>query len=579
MDTNIERYDRQIRLWGQHGQNKCSDARVCLINANSLGTEILKGLCLAGIASFTILDSHKLTNQDIGCIFIPHNSRGKNRGEVVRDMLCHINSDVIGQVQPIEKYLPQNLVDKCDLAHKTREENYICENVNFWKQFNIVIVTGFLHIEQINHLSDICWSIGIPLILTKSIGFYGSMRSQTEEHIVIETHPDNPLPDFGFDQPFKELREYLDSVNLDDRNNLDKVNTFPYIVIIYHYLRKWQQENGYPSTRLPESYQDKSSLRKILNEGLKQIDKMRKERKLNKSDNDVQSSEDTLESQAFLLENFQEAHKAINSCFSVSHNKLPNNVRLLFNHPKLKTMFETKRPNFWAIIAAIKEFYNNQSVLPLSGTIPDMISSSEEYLKVQSFYQKRARDDIEEVFNIVQNIIPQGSNPHVQSLFEETKLLCKNIRDLRMLNTTQLKGEYNFKTMKVKEEYEDDESISIGLGLKAMDIFYSNYSRLPGVEADSVETDISKLKDCLKQMIGIGASKLKSLDQCLYELCRYGGAELHATSAFMGGCVAQEVIKFITNQYQPVDETMIFNALTGSTRTFRFRDAFISSNN
>ena len=36
------------RLWGDHGQKKLENAKVCLINATALGTEILKNLVLPG---------------------------------------------------------------------------------------------------------------------------------------------------------------------------------------------------------------------------------------------------------------------------------------------------------------------------------------------------------------------------------------------------------------------------------------------------------------------------------------------------------------------------------------------------
>ena len=42
--------------------------------------------------------------------------------------------------------------------------------------------------------------------------------------------------------------------------------------------------------------------------------------------------------------------------------------------------------------------------------------------------------------------------------------------------------------------------------------------------------------------------------------CRFGGSELHTVSAFMGGVAAQEVIKVITGQFVPINNTFIYNA-------------------
>lgn len=566
MDDNIERYDRQIRLWGQHGQNKCSEARVCLINANSLGAEILKGLCLAGIASFTILDSLILTPEDAGSIFVRRSCVGKNRGDSVKQMLLLLNPDVTGEVHPIEKYLPQNPIHD----DKSESDNeFTTDDTDFWRRFDVVIISGFLSVGQIIRLSRICWTLNIPLLICKSIGFFGSMRCQIQEHLVIETHPDHPLPDFSLDRPFSDLKDYLESVDFDDTANIDKLNSLPYLVIVYHYLKKWQSLNNFPPTRLPDSHSEKTSLRNLITEGFRQLNKVKRDLQRDKDSAYVPEHE-------VLFENFIEAGKAIMSCFSVT-SKVPTSVERLFNHEKALGTTDSGRSTFWSIIAAVKEFVSRQPEprLPISGTIPDMTSSSEEYIRVQNIYAKKARLDVDDVFSIVQNLINASSSSPGQSLYEETKLICKNIRDLRIVGTSQISEEYDFKSSLVSEDEDDDESIAIALGLKALDLFYSTYGRLPGRMIDQVETDIAKLKGCLKQIVGRTSNKLKTLDQCLYELCRCGGAEIHATSAFLGGCIAQEAIKFITNQYLPIDDTLIHNAMTATTRTFKFDDAFL----
>uniref|UniRef100_A0A8C3JFF4 THIF-type NAD/FAD binding fold domain-containing protein n=1 Tax=Calidris pygmaea TaxID=425635 RepID=A0A8C3JFF4_9CHAR len=61
-----QRYDRQLRLWGDHGQEALESAHVCVINATATGTEILKNLVLPGIGSFTIVDGNLVTGEDVG---------------------------------------------------------------------------------------------------------------------------------------------------------------------------------------------------------------------------------------------------------------------------------------------------------------------------------------------------------------------------------------------------------------------------------------------------------------------------------------------------------------------------------
>ena len=47
------------------------------------------------------------------------------------------------------------------------------------------------------------------------------------------------------------------------------------------------------------------------------------------------------------------------------------------------------------------------------------------------------------------------------------------------------------------------------------------------------------------------------------EVVRYGGSELHATSAVIGGIAAQEAVKILTHQYTPMISTYVYNGIAG----------------
>ena len=59
-DANKKKYDRQLRIWGAHGQAKLEHAKVCLLNAGPTGSETLKNLVLGGILAFTVVDDSKV---------------------------------------------------------------------------------------------------------------------------------------------------------------------------------------------------------------------------------------------------------------------------------------------------------------------------------------------------------------------------------------------------------------------------------------------------------------------------------------------------------------------------------------
>ncbi len=43
-----DKYDRQLRLWGERGQRLLESAKVVLLGASAVGTETLKNLVLPG---------------------------------------------------------------------------------------------------------------------------------------------------------------------------------------------------------------------------------------------------------------------------------------------------------------------------------------------------------------------------------------------------------------------------------------------------------------------------------------------------------------------------------------------------
>lgn len=49
------------------------------------------------------------------------------------------------------------------------------------------------------------------------------------------------------------------------------------------------------------------------------------------------------------------------------------------------------------------------------------------------------------------------------------------------------------------------------------------------------------------------------------EIVRYGASELHLIAAIMGGMAAQEAIKLITAQFVPLNGTLIYNGMTGTS--------------
>ena len=50
--------------------------------------------------------------------------------------------------------------------------------------------------------------------------------------------------------------------------------------------------------------------------------------------------------------------------------------------------------------------------------------------------------------------------------------------------------------------------------------------------------------------------------------CRFGGGEIHTISAALGGLAAQEIIKLVTSQLVPFDNTLILDGINCTSTTF-----------
>ena len=159
-----------------------------------------------------------------------------------------------------------------------------------------------IHFRSLVVLSRKLWDLRIPLIACRSIGFVGYVRVQVQEHTIVETHPDNEIPDLRLDKPFEGLKKHFDSIDLDSMDLKDHSHT-PYVTILYKYLEKWRQTHD----DIPKTYAEKEEFKEMIKNGIR------------KDENDFPMSE----------ENFEEAIKAVNTC--VCHTTVPSALKEVLN--------------------------------------------------------------------------------------------------------------------------------------------------------------------------------------------------------------------------------------------------------
>lgn len=70
------------------------------------------------------------------------------------------------------------------------------------------------------------------------------------------------------------------------------------------------------------------------------------------------------------------------------------------------------------------------------------------------------------------------------------------------------------------------------VAFRSFEKFQTEYGYIPG--ECSVETDIARFKTVAGKMLSDWGVHTPLSDDLVHELCRYGGAELHSVSAFIG---------------------------------------------
>ncbi|KAG8235621.1 hypothetical protein J437_LFUL014879 [Ladona fulva] len=208
-----KKYDRQLRLWGDHGQAALEAGHVCLINATGLGTEILKSIVLPGIGSFTIIDGAKVTEEDCCTnFFVDPESIGKPRAESATQLLLELNPDVKGD------YVDEDV------------EHLLENSPDFFNNFSVVIATS-LPERKLLPLAKKLWEVGVPLLFCRSYGMACSIRVQVPEHTVAESHPDSIVPDLRIDRPFPGLQAHFESVDFESLEQKDKAHSKPFWIM------------------------------------------------------------------------------------------------------------------------------------------------------------------------------------------------------------------------------------------------------------------------------------------------------------------------------------------------------------
>lgn len=218
-----------------------------------------------------------------------------------------------------------------------------------------------------------------------------------------------------------------------------------------------------------------------------------------------------------------------------------------------------------------------------------MKSQSADYIQLQNIYKQKARKDLAEVVARVREL--------ETNLLRETPIdkkeieaFCKGAafvklvkgRRLRIATSPAMQEDWSGRAAYIIQQLEDEDSlVPIFIAI----YLYQHFSDAQTTDPKSLEKDYeTTMSTYLDQFLAsvvesagtegasaeldIEAAKAR-IELVIQELGRSRGGELHNISALTGGMVAQEVIKVITKQYIPVDNTCVFDGIRSKSQVFR----------
>lgn len=366
-----------------------------------------------------------------------------------------------------------------------------------------LVVAHNLSQPQLRRLSQLLWQDdhAPPLIVVRSAGFLAEFFIQQHEHTIIESHPET-APSLRIDNPFPSLLQYSQNLDLDALDPTDHGHV-PYVVLLVKAMQQWKQDHdGLP----PQSPAEKKAFKETLNQSKFKIDE----------------------------ENFEEAQAQAYRSWTES--KVPPSVAQLFHDPQLDTL-DASSPPFFHLLSALKVFAAQPPyTLPLSSALPDMKASTQSYIHLQNLY----KDQAEQEKHVFKSLI----SPDIVISDDLVDAFVKNAHGIKVIRGSCWNALDENATALGEAATTSPKQLAIHLALSAASSLASS--------EEPVDFTVEALTQQAQSLLPSGTKLPSEFDYTAAEIARSPTADLPNSAAFLGGLVAQEIIKIITKQYIPI---------------------------
>lgn len=482
--VSMDRFDRQLRLWGGLGHKCLAGAKVCLVTESCnepLLLELQRHLLLAGVSRFMIFSHTERavpnTDQEGGFAFI-------NETEELESLNPQIHLE--WNVFSWSELQQQSFRDvSVVLVLNCRKANCVPE-LTAKRQSSVVFPPVLL--------AGIDWPLAYSYLWLK------------EPHLVLSTNPEYAVPDLRLTEPWPELLRYMDSLDLTVLRE-DQLAEVPYPVILFKALQMTSRDDGiYPLLQnIDQCYLSRSS------EGMNDPNFRQAKRSARQAINSVGN-----------------CRKRV----SVLLARLQKNWLLQDWHSHLNMLIAT-------LCKALALYLDMYQQIPLpGGDFPDMEAGTKPYNELRAIYSKKSLQDRQALKQILAQV---GAYDFPEEVLEK---FCENINHWTIIEPVA--------------GVNDDLIPGIFCGTASdLNIHSKLFAKMSVNELPVVE----KLLELIKGTHNNNANTDTGTNT---------PSNSFPGTAFLGGVLSQEVIKLVTHQYVPIDNTFIYDMLADESFTLKF---------
>jgi NEDD8-activating enzyme E1 regulatory subunit len=601
-----DKYDRQLRVWGTQGQMSLSkETCVILIRATAAGTETCKNCILPGLHHIHILDDEDATgrNGSSSNFFQASESISTvSRAEVALNSLLELNPDVSGSFTHVTS-------DLWDFDFRSYFQQLLQQNSQ-WKQ--CLILGSDLEMPLLQSIGRVCLELQLPFLTVHAYGLLGIVQIQTLPMFPIvnprgqqttTTHVAT-IPEFYILHPFPLLNDFMQVavVKVETLSTNFEYGHVPYPILLYYiYHKVWKPK--YPDRLKPQTIDEKKEFVKMIYQHYRES--------VSHNPGSESTAPSDLDVPLNVVEAAQNAYMAYTErTVNVCH------IRSLLDRIQRLNVLYLK--NFEVTLCAVLQFVQaHKGRPPVHGSIPDMTASTDQYIQLQSIYKQQQNTDLQ----VIKVYLQEENELDTLTIPDDDFIVavCQNIHDVDLLESgtpwlsipfpNEVSTNYSLGPKSIElceelnmilsdhiEECTDDDSADVQvpflwyLGYEACQLFYQREGfRYPGTDHTNegqidLEEDAKRLQSSflevaqryrchthplLQRTLLRSSGEDDAPSHFAVELVRYGNAEIHAVASVLGGVASQELIKLITRQYIPMNNTYIFNGITGTGSVYK----------